>query len=455
MLSLDEVLHSLGGLLVEPPPRLEVAPSFQGAAIDSRQVAKGDLFFALRGEKDDGHRHIRQALARGAVGVVAEHWPEPWPDGGPCLILVKDSLAALQALAHQQRERYHPLVIGVTGSVGKTTTKDAIAAVLGQRYRVLKTAGNLNTEVGLPLSLLRLEVGHTHTVLEMGTYGLGEIAALCRLARPEVGVVTNVGPIHLERLGSIDNVARAKAELVEGLPPQGWALLNGDDSRVRAMAGSTKAQVLTYGLSPECQVRASHIESHGLQGVSFTLGWGDEAFPVSSRLAGHHNVYAALAAAAVGLSQGLTRHEVVAGLQSVASPRLRILPGRCGSTIIDDTYNANPPATLAALALLAEMGGRKVAVLGDMLELGAYEEEGHRLVGRRAAEVADVLLVAGPRARVIGEEALECGLSQVAFASDLEAAATLLEASLRPGDFILIKGSRAMAMERLVERLQP
>jgi len=458
-----------------PPPlsALEVT-SF---VIDSRQVTEGGCFIALRGEHRDGHDYIVDALQRGAIAVIAEPQgrekvdgqglevnlvntlvrPTPVPSTpDPCLFIVEDSLKGLQRVAAHWRSRFNPRVVGITGSVGKSTSKEMIAAVLRQRYHTLKNPGNLNNEIGLPLTVLQLRGEHQRAVLEMGMYALGEIAELAAIARPQVGVITNVGPVHLERLGTLERIAQAKAELVQALPPDGVAVLNGDDQRVRAMAALTSARVFLYGLTPDCNLWASDIASRGLEGIRFRFHYGGETLHVKVPLLGRHSVHTALRAAAVGLIEGLSWEEIISGLQDVSGQlRLLVVPGVRGSTILDDTYNASPTSTIAALNLLEELQGRRIAVLGDMLELGSFEEAGHRKVGRRAADVVQLLITVGPRARWIGEEAVACGLPQeaVIMVDDREAALAHLRRIMGPGDIVLVKGSRGMAMEHIVAAL--
>ncbi len=281
-------------------------------------------------------------------------------------------------------------MIGITGSVGKSTTKELVAEVLDQHYRTLKSPGNLNNEIGLPLTLLSLGEGHQRAVLEMGFYVPGEIAFLCDLALPQVGVVTNVGTVHAERAGSQAEIARGKAELVQSLPPapEGVAILNYDDPWVRGMAEKTRARVFFYGLDPQADLWADHVEGLGLEGIRFRLHYRHEVLHLRVPLIGRHSVHAALRAAAVGLVEGLTWQEIVNGLRSQhAQLRLVAVKTDTGALILDDTYNASPESTLAALNLLSEIDGRRVAVLGDMLELGQYERQGHEMVGARAAEV--------------------------------------------------------------------
>jgi UDP-N-acetylmuramoyl-tripeptide--D-alanyl-D-alanine ligase len=368
-------------------------------------------------------------------------------------------LKAFQRLAAFWRVRFSPRVIGVTGSVGKTTTKEMIWSVLRKKSRTLKSWGSYNNEIGLPLTLLYLDSSHEQVVLEMGMYALGEIAELATIARPHVGVVTNVGPTHLERLGTIERIAQAKSELVEALPSAsdgGAAILNGDDPMVRAMAGKTKARVFCYGLDPACDLWASHIESQGLEGVRFQLHYKGERLHVKIPLLGRHSVHTALAAAAVGLVEGESWEEIVAGLWDVTEQlRLVAIHGIRGSTILDDTYNASPTSTIAALNLLEEMSGRKIAVLGDMLELGDFEEEGHRKVGRRVVDVVSILITVGPRGRIMGQEALACGMAEgdVFMVEDNEQAIAQLRQIVGRGDIMLIKGSRGMKMEEIVAAL--
>lgn len=443
--------------------------------IDSREVVPGACFVALRGEHRDGHEFLAEALSRGARAIIAEkrwamelescwqvdarHPPSPIepPDPTqPLCLLVEDSLAALQQWAAYWRRRHQVRVIGVTGSVGKTTTKEVIHSVLSRRFRTLKSKGNYNNEIGLPLTLLQLTPAYERVVVEMGMYALGEIAQLAEIAQPVIGVVTNVGPVHLERLGTLERIAQAKRELVEALPPEGVAILNGDDERVMGMAPYTQARVLCYGLRPECEVWADEIVSQGLEGVRFRMHHGDEVLHVRTPLLGRHSVHAALAAATVGLVEGESWEEIVAGLQEISEHlRLVALPGPRGSILLDDTYNASPASTIAALNLLEELPGRRIAVLGDMLELGDFEEEGHRKVGRRVLEVVDLLITVGRLGRIIGQEALACGMdkARVLMVEDNRAAIAHLRELIRESDVVLVKGSRGMAMEEIINEL--
>ncbi|HJX61255.1 MAG TPA: UDP-N-acetylmuramoyl-tripeptide--D-alanyl-D-alanine ligase [Dehalococcoidia bacterium] len=452
MLGMQDITSGLGPMLQAIDGPQQGRP-FTRVTIDSRQAQADDLFVALPGERHNGHDFIAHAVAGGATGVLAEHLPTGLPPD-VTLFRVANSLAALQALAAYWRARHELKVIGITGSLGKTTCKELTAAVLTSAFAVLKSEANLNTEIGLPLTLLQLRPDHQRAVLEMGMYGPGEIRLLCQIARPQMGVVTNVGPIHMERLGSLEAIALAKAELVESLPPEGTAFLNGDDPLVAAMAHRTAARAMSFGSTQECDVRGSVLASAGLGGVTYSLASGDESVDVATTLPGRHNLHNVLAAAAVGLADGLPLRQVALALENADVPlRLRTVAGPNGSTIIDDTYNASPASMLAALDLLAELPGRHLALLGDMLELGSYEEEAHRLVGRQAARGLHALYVVGQRGQLIGQAAQEAGQHEVHFLRSREEAPAILRKALGRGDHLLVKASRALALETVVEEL--
>ncbi len=450
MITAIEIATALRPTLIRAP---SVGPlRFRHAVVDSRKAGRGDVFVALKGERVDGHDFVAAAAARGATGAIVERPVE----ADLAQYVVPSALGALQQLASQRRlSRPKLKVVAITGSVGKTTTKELVAAVLGSRYPLLKNEGNLNSEIGLPLVLLELTTRHRRAVLEMGMWAAGEIAFLCDIAAPEVGIVTNVGPSHMERLGSIEAITDAKAELVESLPEDGTAILNADDERVLEMAPRTNANVLTYGLSLRADVRAENVESHGLAGVSFTLAHGSERAPVYSRLPGRAMVHNALAAAAAGIVDGLSVEETATALSEAQVPtRLAAHRGVNGSTLLDDTYNASPASMNAALELLGEVPGRKIAVLGDMRELGAAESDGHREVGRRAAEIADVIYAVGDLGRWIGDAAIQAGHGDVHITMDKSEIARELLPQLAPGDVVLLKASRALELETLLDELE-
>lgn len=437
-------------------------------AIDSRQAGPDCLFVGLKGETVDGSDFADDAIAKGAAAVIVSRAPAraaqvctpgtaPAAITPPIAIVVPDTLWTLQELAAYWRRRVNVRVVGVTGSVGKTVTKELTASILSRRYVTLRNEGNLNNEIGLPLTLLKVTPKTEYAVLEMGMYALGEIARLAEIARPSVGVVTNVEPVHLERLGSMERIAQAKAELVQALPADGVAILNGDDPRVRAMATLTKARLFTYGLSPDCDLYATDVESQGLEGIRFRLHYRGDAIHARAALLGTHSAHTALAATAVALNEGLAWQEIMAGLMDVSAQlRLIATPAIRGALLLDDTYNASPKSTIAALNLLAELKGRRIAVLGDMLELGALEDEGHRKVARRAIEVVSRLIAVGRRGRIIGEEALACGMSpeDVVIVENNAQAIGILSDWIQEGDIILVKGSRGMHMEDIVQALR-
>ncbi|MGE5508267.1 MAG: UDP-N-acetylmuramoyl-tripeptide--D-alanyl-D-alanine ligase [Chitinophagales bacterium] len=475
-LSLEELLEATGGEMVQGA----LGNGFTGVCCDSRTVRPGELFVPLAGERVDGHRFIGAALAAGAAGFLFARgegslWERltalevPWPiqvgERHPFVVGVDDPLAALQRLAAFYRRRFRIPVVGVTGSVGKTTTKDLIAAVLGVRWRTVATQGNYNNELGLPLTVFRLDATTEAACFELGMRGLGQIAALAAIVQPTVGVVTNVGETHLELLGSKANIARAKGELVEALPGDGVAVLNADDPLVAGMAARCRGRVCFYGVrvpgaapgGRELDVAAADVQSAGVHGMRFTLEAGGESAEVRLPVPGRHNVSNAVAAAAAGLALGLSLPEVAWGLgqASLTAMRLQLERSPRGFLVINDAYNASPASVRSALALLVESreGGRVVAVLGDMLELGEISPAAHREVGRVAASLGvDRLLGVGPLSRFTVEGARESGLARAdAYQSNAEALAAL--EGLSQGDVVLVKGSRGMHMEEVVRGL--
>jgi len=476
MLTLGHVIEALTGYQSGGGTQI-----ITDVVIDPRLAIPGALFIALPLSEADDHGGVATAFGRGASAALVQRDPLERDPALRCQVLdlrepvthaqvagleppvclrVEDALKAMQTLAAYWRGRLLPRVIGVTGSVGKTTTKELIAAVLSTRYRTFKSEGNYQHEVSLPLMLLKLTEAHERAVLEMGFDHPGEIKFLAEMARPHVGVVNNVYAVHMERAGSLEAIARGKAELVEALPPapEGVAVLNADDPLVLAMRNNTRARVVTYGLDPQADVWADSIESAGLDGVRFHLHFRHETLHVRVPLLGRHSVHTALRAAAVGLVEGLSWQEILDGLQAVGATQLRLVAvtGPRGSVILDDTYSASPESVVAALNLLIELEGRRVAVLGDMLELGSYEEIGHRLVGRRARDVADLLVTVGPRARLIAAEAREAGLPPegVVELEDSQAAIEFLRQNIRPGDVVLLKGSQGVMLDRVVPALE-
>jgi UDP-N-acetylmuramoyl-tripeptide--D-alanyl-D-alanine ligase len=469
VLNLLDILEALTGVRPQSPSLV-----ISEAAVDSRQVIPGGLFVALPGENQDGHEFIRDAFSRGAnIAIIQRDVSKDLkqidlrkqgtklslPLEPPYCLRVDDSLNALQKIAGFWRSKQDIRVIGITGSVGKSTTKELITEVLSQRYRTLKNPGNLNNEIGLPLTLLRMGPGYQRAVLEMGFYVPGEIAFLCELASPQVGVITNVGTVHAERAGSQEQIACGKAELIQSLPtaPDGIAILNYDDPWVRPMAELTKARVIFYGLDPNADIWADHIEGLGLQGIRFQMHYKKELLHIKVPLIGQHSVHTALRAAAVGIAEGLPWAEIILGLQEGhAQLRLVAVHTESGALILDDTYNASPESTLAALNLLDELEGKKIAVLGDMLELGPYEKQGHEMAGARAAEVASKLIAIGERSQIMVEAAKKAGMSsdRILWFPEAQQAIDVLVKTLEKGDVVLVKGSHGLRMDRIVTALE-
>jgi UDP-N-acetylmuramoyl-tripeptide--D-alanyl-D-alanine ligase len=424
--------------------------TFTRAIIDSREAAPGDLFVALRGEHADGHDFASAAVSAGAAGCVLERPVEGTERAAR--FLVDDSLAGLQTLGARWRDALEGIeVVGVTGNVGKTTTKGMVAAVLRARYRTDATVNNYNNEIGVPLCLLELDPSTQRAVIEMGMYTTGEIALLCEWAQPRIGVVLNVGPVHLERAGSMAAIVAAKRELVEALPADGHAVLNIDDPDVAAMATATEARVWRFGLGEGADVRGTDVTAVGVDGFDLTITHGADSRRIRVPLPGAHLASNVLAAASVGLADGIPFADVCDALEALDVPlRTRLVNAGDGVRLIDDTYNANPASMRAALALLSELPGRHVALLGDMRELGSESDAAHEAAGREAADVLDVLLTIGELGAQIGAAASRAGLAAVVSYEDLDAALAGLEETVQPGDAVLIKGSRALGLEQLV-----
>lgn len=471
MITLTDILEALG----QPRPQ-NPTTSIKKAVIDSREAVVDALFIAIPGENVDGHEYVADAFERGAACALIEHKIEtdfPVLDlrekhsqnavddlDVPLCLRVENTITALQEIARFWRNQLSLRVIGITGSVGKSTTKELAANVLRQRYPTHKNEGNFNNEIGLPLTILGLQRRHKRAILEMGFYVPGEIDFLCQIAKPQVGVITNIGTVHAERAGSQEAIARGKTELVQALPPapEGVAILNYDDIWVREMASMTEARVFFYGLSPEADLWADEIEGLGLDGIRFRLHYQHETLYLHLPLIGRHSVHTALRAAAIGLVEGLNWQEIISGLRSSQNSQLRLVAARskCGALILDDTYNASPASTLAALSLLKEVDGIKIAVLGDMLELGQYEQQGHEMIGLRTAEIADTLLTLGKRAHIIASSARRAGMSaqNILEFDDAEPLINWLQKNLKPENAVLLKGSRGLRMDRITAALE-
>lgn len=490
--------HTLWQALTGKAPPAALLPTpIHTATADSRQVIPGALFAALPGEHTHGNHFVQDAIDRGASAIICEreglqtvateHLPVvrcrdarlQWSGAdGPltamhCVCyIVPSAMEAIQQVGlfqrlHRTRASLH--VVGITGSVGKTSTKELASSVLRQHFDTYRTPGNLNGEHSLPLVLMGLKYEHERFVTELGMYRLGEIGEMCRLAMPHIGIVTNIGPSHLERLGTMEHIFEAKSELVRALPPAdagGVAILNWDDPRVRPMADLTEARILRVGLTPDCDLWAEDIQSAGFKGMYFRahlpeiLHLPRKALHLHIPLLGRHSVHNALLAMALGLSEGMPLQKIVAGLRDPGNQvRLVLVAGINGSTLLDDTYNASEDSSVAALNLLADLPphnqGRRIAILGDMLELGRSTHRSHVKVGRRAAQVADMLITVGHLGRVIGEAALAAGMpaASVQILDTVQDAVAAAAGIMDHDDLVLIKGSRATGLDVLVSDL--
>ena len=428
----------------------------QGYSIDSRTVQPGELFFAVKGERFDGHDFVEQALSRGAIAAVVEKARLAGYSSPAGLLAVEDTLAALQTLATAVRKIWGKTAIAITGSMGKTTTKEAIAHLLAIKYRVHRTKGNFNNHFGLPLGLLTLEPEYDLTVVEMGMSHPGEISALARIAQPNQAVITNVAPVHLESFDSIAGIARAKYELIQALPHGGTAVLNADDEHVCQFGRDFKGKVILFGTKPTADVRAENIEVLGPEGTRFDLVSREMRQPVQSPLLGKHNVYNVLAAAAVALEHGITPSEIAAALPSLQPADKRGQVVQVGNiAVLYDCYNSSPKALMAAVDTLAAMPARRrIVVAGEMLELGATSEQLHRECGRYiAGSKLDFLLGVRGLAKQMVEAASEAGLG-AEFVATPEEAGEWLARETREGDAVLLKASRGVKLEKALETWQ-
>ena len=453
-ITLAQLLEAVDGRLLGDFDRLDAPIS--RVETDSRTIHPGTLFIPLVGDRFDGHAYIDSALEGGAAGCVTARERERYLPG-KFYVKVADTQAALRDLAVWYRNRFDISFIGVTGSVGKTTAKDMLAAVLGVKYRVLKTEGNHNNNVGLPLTLLELNSGHQIAVLEMGMDKFGEIDYLADIVRPDVGVITNIGDAHIERLGSRENIFRAKCELLPHIRPDGLLVLNGDDALLGTLRGNTPVPAVFCGQGEGCGYRAQVTGGDGVSHIHCRLTTPSMDREVRIPALGEHMIYPALIAAAVGERFGLTPDQIEEGFGQFVPTRMRMNVLRRGSgvTILDDTYNANPQSMRAAISALAgSRGRRKTAVLGDMLELGPFAPALHSGVGEYLGEAGvDCLVAVGELARHIAEGARKAGVPHVIHCETREDAKAVLSQVLGPDTTVLIKGSRGMKLEELTAKL--
>ena len=456
-LSLEEISNAVTGTL-QGAGNVKV----RGYSIDSRTLNAGELFFAIKGPRFDGHKFVEQAFQKGAAAAVIEGNLEPAAGTAKRnTIRVKSTTEALQRLATDVRRRWGMTIVGVTGSAGKTTTKEMIATVLGKKYTVLRSVGNLNNEFGLPLCLLRAERYQNIGVLEMGMSAKGEIRKLASIAEPNEGVVTNVNPVHLEFFKSVDEIAEAKAELIEGLHDPKVAYLNNDDSRVRAMSRNFSGKVVTYGVKSAAAFRVQQLQDLGLEGTAFSVHHARRDVNFVLPLLGQHNVANAVAAIAVGVVHEVDWEQLREAISDMKPERMRgqVIKFREGFAAIDDSYNSNPRALSEMIRFFGKLHGyqRKILVAGEMLELGPEGAELHRNCGREAARAGlELVLAVQGQAREILEGALEAGMdrSRLKFVRDAVQAGDLLARTLKKGDVVLIKGSRGVKLEQTLNTLR-
>jgi UDP-N-acetylmuramoyl-tripeptide--D-alanyl-D-alanine ligase len=425
-----------------------------GYSIDSRTIQPGELFFAVKGERLDGHDYVHQALERGAISAVVRKDQLARFTVKTCLLAVDDTLLALQTLASAVRRLWGKPVVGVTGSAGKTTTKEAIAHVLASRFRVLKSEGNFNNHFGLPLMLLKLQPEQEIAVIEMGMSHAGEIAALAKIAHPDIGVVTVIAPVHLEYFNSIADIARAKYELIESLPHHGTAILNADDEYVSQFGRDFKGKVIFYGTHRPADIRAEHIESRGAEGSEFDLVVNGHRERAELRLVGAHNIHNALAAAAVGVERGIPLSDVIRSLATLTPAEKRGQVVQVGNIkVVNDCYNSNPKALEAMVDALATMPAkRRIVVAGEMLELGPTGEQMHRASGKHIADAKiDVLVGVRGLAEPMVEAARAAGM-RAEFVATPEQAGEWLAREAKDGDVVLLKASRGVKLEKALEK---
>lgn len=452
-LNFTEIIKATNGILVSGDMNTIVT----SISTDSRKINPGCLFIPLIGERFDGHDFINTAFEAGAVAVLTQK--DNIACNGKALIQVEDTSQALRDIAAFYRQKFLVPFVGITGSVGKTSTKDMIASVLKQNYNVLKTEGNLNNEIGVPLTIFNMDNSHEVAVLEMGMSGAGEISRLSAIIKPDVAVITNVGMSHIEKLGSRQNILKAKMEILEGLNKNGLVVLNGDDALLAGMKDLLKFRTVLYGIDEGVDYQASNINSHGENGIYFDIKIGGREYTVHIPVPGVHNVHNALAAIAVGCELRIPMTEVIKGIEEFSPTKMRMdIVTVNGIKIINDVYNASPQSMEAALGVLKEIGcnSTKTAVLGDMLELGDWAQKAHYDVGKYAASAGiDRVVTIGRNAKHIADGARDGGCSAErikSFDSNHEAL-EYLKCVISPGDVILVKGSRGMKMEELVKGL--
>ena len=458
----SEVIDAVNGKLVSGSEDNEIL----NISTDSRTIRNGELFIPIKGERFDGHNYIEHALLSGAAGTITQRdiADIARSDNGTAfvnktIIKVDDTIRALKKLASHYRQKFKIPFIGITGSVGKTSTKDMIFCILMQEYNILKTGGNFNNEIGVPITIFNLESYHEAAVLEMGMSNIGEISSLTSIVRPKIAVITNIGMSHIEKLGSRQNILKAKMEILEGVPKDGMIVLNGDDNLLYGLKGFLDKHTVYYGMDEGLDYQAYNILNAGESGVYFDINIKDREYKVHVPLPGVHNIYNALAAVAVGIEMGVSADRIIEGIKLFTPDKMRLnIISYNGIKIINDTYNASPQSMDAALRVLKDVNssGRRIAVLGDMLELGEWAYNAHFNLGKFAvASGIDYIITVGQNGKNIAQGALAAGAQhgKVKIFSSNYAAIEFLKGFITDEDVILVKGSRGMKMEEIVQNL--
>lgn len=451
----SEILVAVRGILLDGNTSTEIT----GVSIDSRKIRNGDLFIPIKGEHQDGHDFIQQAVNSGAKAVFTSK-DIKIPGDSIAVIKVNDTIKALGDLAGYYRNKFNIPFIGITGSVGKTSTKEMVACVLGQHINTLKTMGNFNNEIGLPLSVLNLDSSYQAAVFEMGMSGFGEISRLTSIVKPDIAIITNIGMAHIEKLGSRQNILKAKLEILEGLNKEGLVILNGDDKLLSGMRGLLGFRIKYFGTEEEVDYKAENVRLAGEKGSYFEIRIDDVDYEVYVPAPGIHNVYNALAAIATGIELNIPIKDIVKGIGEYKPEKMRLnIFELNGIKVIDDTYNANPQSMEAALNVLKDIAGnsRKVAVLGDMLEMGEWADKAHFDLGKLAfSKDINYIITVGNKAGKIAEGALQSGANpeNVKSFENNTQGWNYLKELIMPGDVVLIKGSRSMKMEEIVDKLK-
>jgi len=452
-LTCEEIIQATNGVLVSGGK----STVFYGISTDSRKINPGELFVPIVGQRFDGHDYIAGSLQSGAAGTLTHRDTDAAE--GKVIIRVQDTLRALGDIARFYRQKFKIPFVGVTGSVGKTSTKEMISSVLGQKFKVLKNEGNLNNEIGLPLTIFNLDDSHEAAVVEMGMSGFGEISYLASIVKPDIAVITNIGLSHIEKLGSRQNILKAKMEIFEGLRENGTVILNGDDNLLNGLRDLLRFKTVYYGMGEGLDYSAYNVKTAGEHGTRFEISMGCRDYSVEIHVPGVHNVYNALAAIAVGRELKVSEDMIIKGIAEFNPGKMRLnIISHKGMKVINDAYNASPQSMEAALDVLKDMtgAGRKIAVLGDMLEMGEYASRVHYDVGKFAVSRGiEYIITVGVNGRDIGLGALKAGAEPgkvISFENNSDAAGFLAD-FVKAGDVVLVKGSRRMKMEEIVERL--